>query len=452
MVIDTRPPRNNRHNGPSCSFVLLMILLIGIFGVVTFRADDVRDVFTPDPTPRPTRNAISCATSADLLTRDGDYEEAIALYECAIRLDPQNVAYILPMIDLLLLTDSTTPAPDWAQTVVNEDDEDDEDDPFAGLDLFEENEQVGAPPPDDPETWTGLEWAEFAVELAPNNDQAWMLMAAAHLDYGLRLAETGYELESGQAYQRTVNAAETAVEINPSNADAYAYMANALAQLARPTFEFSLAQEMADFAMALDPQSVVVRQAMATVMELQGYYNRAIEEYEAAIQLAPNNAELYTSLAYLYFFTDNRQQAILTMETAIDKDPRNADAYDGLGYFYFVVGEYARAEKNAYRAVLLDPEMTRAHAHLGAAYFKNSNYPEAIASLETAIDQYGFVTEQNAIYYNMLGLAYYRNSDDPARCEQANAIFNQVLTVASPDSPAEFNAQEGLSLCRQVRE
>lgn len=400
MVIRRRAPRNP-HGGPSCLFVLFVLVVVLSGGYVISNPDQVRDAILPDPTPEPTRNAVSYATSADLLARDGELTAAIAAYETAIALDSDNAAYFLPLIELLLQTKQ--PA-------------------------------------------TALEWALQATELIPDDDRAWTALAASYLAFGKRQEETGARTDADLSYQQAVNAAEAAVERNPANADAYAYMAGALAQLGRRDFDFALAQERAELALALDPDSINVRRQMATVLELQGFYDGAIEQYEIALQSDPNNVDLHVDLGYLYFFTDSRQQGILEMEEATELDPNNADAFVGLAYFYFLIGEYSRAEENAFAAVQLDPEMTRAHSFLGAAYFKQNNYFKAIEELEQAAAQYGEPNAQNATYFNMLGLSYYFM--DANLCDQATPIFDAVLAVALPDSPAEFNAQEGLELCR----
>jgi len=112
-----------------------------------------------------------------------------------------------------------------------------------------------------------------------------------------------------------------------------------------------------------------------------------------------------------------------------------------------VLGQYPRAEENAYQAVMLDPEMTRAHAHLGAAYFKQFKYDSAIEELAIATEAYDEITQANATYFNMLGLAYYYQS----QCDDAVPIFEQVLLSVEPDSIPDINAQEGMELCRQTQ-
>jgi len=192
----------------------------------------------------------------------------------------------------------------------------------------------------------------------------------------------------------------------------------------------------------LDPDNPIVRLHMATILELQGFYESAIQQYQAGLDQNPDIPELYIGLAYNFYALSDIPTAILTFQDALDADPDNADALDGLGWMYFLIGEYPTAEEYLVRAVELDPDMVRGHAHLGAAFYRNLNYDSAIPELETAVDRYSNVTIANSTYFNMLGLAYYFK--DKANCDQAVPIFNKVL-IAMPE---DIYALDGLDRCR----
>jgi tetratricopeptide (TPR) repeat protein len=372
--------------------------VLGAF--VVSNAEEVREAISPTPTPAPTRSAAEFATSAALYERDGEIDNAIEAYQQAISLDADNVNYYMDLIDLLTARGQT-------------------------VDIEE-----------------ALDRSNQVKVKAPGDSNVWASVASAHLSNGNRLAETGDQMGAGLQYQEAINAGQQAVDIDPNNAEAYAYMAQAMAQLGPERYNEAI--ENAALGVELDPESPVTRRAMAAVYELGGHYDQAIEEYLLALDANPNLVDLRIDLAYLYFFTERRQQGILALQEVLEIDPNNADAYDGLGYFYFVLGQYPDAEENAFEAVRLDPEMTRAHAHLGAAYFQQSKYDTAIEELEIAVEAYNEVTTANATYLNMLGRAYYFKD----RCDDARPLFDRVL-AAAPDEYAVSRAQEGLELCRQ---
>ncbi len=394
MVINTKPRRPSR-GGPSCSLIIVVILAFVAGAFVVTNADTVRETITPPPTPAPTRSASSYAATAALLREDGEITEAIELYEQAIRLDGSRVEFYLPLIELLTAEGRAEDA---------------------------------------------LTWAEQAVVLAPENDRAWAGLAAAHLGYGNRLLDLGQPTEADLAFAEAVRAGRAAIDINASNALAHAYVAGALAQLGPE--QYTRAQEEADIALTLEPDNPIVRYYMASVLELQGFYQAAIEQYNLALDQNPNMIELHIGLAYNYFALRDIPTAILTFEDALAIDPENAEAYDGLGYMYFLIGEYPTAEENLRKAVELDEQLVRGHAHLGAAFYRNLNYDEAIPELEFAIENYKEVTIANSTYFKMLGLAYYFKGEE--NCDKAEPLFRAVLEAI----PGDEDAIEGLELCR----
>lgn len=390
-----RTPRRRSRGGPSCLLVLLVILAFVAAALLVVNADTVREAVVIPPTPEPTRSAASYAASAALLERDGDFEAAIEAYQQALRLDGSRVEFYIPLIDLL----TQTGRPDEA-----------------------------------------LKWAEQTVILAPESDRVWAVLAAAHIANGDRLEAIGENTDAELAYAEAVRAARSAIDINPNNALGYAYLAGGLAQLGPE--QYARAQEAAEIAQSIDPENPIVRFQLATILELQGFYPAAIEQYQLAIDQNPNLAYLYIGLAYNFYATRDIPTAILTFQDALDVDPDNAAIYDGLGWMYFLIGEYPTAEENLVKAVELDPEMVRAHAHLGAAYYRNLNYDSAIPELEKAVSKYQDVTVANSTYFNMLGLAYYFKDVD--QCTQAIPLFQKVLTAI----PEDVNALEGIDLCQ----
>jgi tetratricopeptide (TPR) repeat protein len=397
MVIKRTPPRRPRR-GPSCLLVILVLVALAVAIYLLANIDAARDqveLLLPPPTPEPTRSAASYAASAALLERDGDHAGAVTAYEQAILLDGSRVEFYIPLIERLIR-----------------------------LRRFDE----------------ALTWAEQAVILAPESGQVWGVLAGAQLAQGERLAEIGDPTNADLAFAEAVRSARMASDINPANAEAFAYLAGAMAQLGPG--QHARAQEAAEIALTLDPENPIVRLHMATVLELQGFYQSAIEQYQYALDRNPGLPELYIGLAYNFYALNDIPTAILTFQDALDADSDNPDAYDGLGWMYFLIGEYPTAEENLVKAVELDPEMVRGHAHLGAAYYRNLNYDSAIPELETAVDRYSNVTVSNSTYFIMLGLAYYFK--DEANCDNAVPLFERVLSTI----PEDIYAQDGLDRCR----
>ena len=90
--------------------------------------------------------------------------------------------------------------------------------------------------------------------------------------------------------------------------------------------QYANAQEAAEIALTIDPDNPVVRLNMATILELQGFYPAAIEQYQLAIDQNPNLPELYLGLAYNYYATRDIPTAILTFQDALDVHADDAAA------------------------------------------------------------------------------------------------------------------------------
>lgn len=391
--------------------VVIMILVAFVLGFAVANRNQVVTALRPEPTLTPTQSPASHATRARLFERDREFAKAIEAWEAALALDPTNPTYTIALMNLLVKTGEAERAIVLGQRV---------------------------------------------LEAEAGSDGLWTALALAYLTNGDRRANMG--LRQGEDYGLAVEAARSAITVNPTNALAYAYMAGGMM---RQGVDFvPQAQAMIENGLALLPENPstqreretvgTVRYYAAEALIYQGYYDSARQQLEAAIANNPDLVDAYLSLARIYYFFSNEQQrAIITLKDAINRDPTNANLYDALAYFYMIVGAYPEAEQNAKLAVRYDNDMVRAHARLGHAYYKQFNYPNAITELEIAARGYGNPSPETAIYFAMLGLAYYY--ENAANCATAQPLFESALAVSAKGSPAELSALEGMALCRQVR-
>ncbi len=377
--------------------VIITAIAIGIGAYIITNQDEVRDAIIPTPIPEATRSATEYALLADFSERDGSLAEAVEYYETAVRLDATKPEFFIRLINLLVETGDPVRA---------------------------------------------LEVADQATVLAPDSDEVWTAVAAAHIANGDRLINIGDPVGASLEYAQAVQTADTAIDINPDNATAYALKAAGLVLPEDPN-KYEQAQVAADEAVARDPNNAVARLYMAITLDYQGYYPAAREQYQLGIDADPTMTDLYIGLAYNYFGTGSTAEAVLTFQDAIANDPTNAAAFDGLAYMYLQLGDMPLARENAQQAIELDPNMARAYGRLGEAYFKEFNYDNAIEELETAVQLYGEPNDLNARFFNMLATAYIRK--DLALCSQAVPLFE---SVANTNSFARESALEGLEECR----
>lgn len=401
MEIRRQPPRYPR-GGPSCLLFIVVIVAAIVAGYIFINRAIVIDAVMPDPTAIPTRSPASYAVRGELFKKDGEYDQAIEAWQSAVELDPNNTSYYKPLISLLVQQKRSAEA---------------------------------------------LELAEKANLLLPDNDDLWVATSSAYLRYAEDLLSEGKDAE--ESYARAVESARTAVKIDPTNAEAYAYLTGGLVGLGEDFIP--QAREMSMIAYGLDPENPIVLYQSAQALINQGYYDTAQKYLELALEYDTKHQSIdtYTSLARLYYFDSGAQRAILLIKDALEYNPENAELYDTLAYFYILAGAYPQAEENAKLAVQYAPNMARAHARYGYALFKNNNnYKSAIPALTKATEMYVAPNENTALYFVLLGLAQVYL--DVKNCSTAMPLFESSLEAALPDSPAELNAQEGIRLCREA--
>jgi tetratricopeptide (TPR) repeat protein len=91
-----------------------------------------------------------------------------------------------------------------------------------------------------------------------------------------------------------------------------------------------------------------------TYIEL-GEYSRAIEDFDQAVRLVPNNAIPYTGRGDAYGELGQRARAIEDYDKAVQLDPGYSLAFSNRGVEYAALGDYARAIEDFDQALRLDP-------------------------------------------------------------------------------------------------
>ena len=153
------------------------------------------------------------------------------------------------------------------------------------------------------------------------------------------------------------------------------------------------------------PDSWRTHQLRAEGFTLRGDGDNAIKEYQAALHLRPDEAELHE--AFGEFYLDNRSDADAQseLEKAVALDPSRTKTLYLLGRMYVLGNENEKAVPFLKRALQLQPNLNEASGMLGTAYARLGEFADAIPSLEKAapLDHYGNVHYQLYLAYKKLG-------------------------------------------------
>jgi tetratricopeptide (TPR) repeat protein len=111
----------------------------------------------------------------------------------------------------------------------------------------------------------------------------------------------------------------------------------------------------------------------------------AIEDYDEAIRLNPNDAEAYFNRGNAYHNLNKKKRAIEDYDKAIRLNPQFAETYHNRGTTYRDLGRYNRAIEDYGETIRLNPDDAEAYFNRSNAYKLQGEKAEAIADFEKFI-------------------------------------------------------------------
>ena len=253
MNVNPRRPIFNRKPQANIyrMFVWVVMLLGGVWMIQQIDQGNLQPLFKE--TPVPTRSVQSYAMEGDANFSAGKVDAAIAAYQNAVLVDPNNaitwwkLARIQTYSSTFLITNAQKKA----------------------------------------RLQEALQSAKKAVELAPD-DSTVRAVHAFVMDWNANI--NFYTSEEVQDFLiQAENEALQAQQLDSSNGLALAYYAEVLVDQNK----WDQAELIIKQALDIDDTSMDVHRVYAYVLESLGQYNLAITEYDKAIAIAPNFTFLY---------------------------------------------------------------------------------------------------------------------------------------------------------------
>jgi adenylate cyclase len=129
------------------------------------------------------------------------------------------------------------------------------------------------------------------------------------------------------------------------------------------------ALEMAQKANAVDKKHIAGSGLLAYIYRQKRQYEKAIAEIERWIELDPNNASAYSSLAGILYALGKGEETIATARKAIRLDPiASGSYYYNLGMGFWVMGKYEEAIEAYKKALHFRPNSEPYYIVLTATY------------------------------------------------------------------------------------
>ncbi len=119
--------------------------------------------------------------------------------------------------------------------------------------------------------------------------------------------------------------------------------------------------------------------------KLQGQLDKAVAEFQAALQLKPDYVNAHNNLGLAYASQGNLDIAILEFQAASRLRPDYADAHINLGTAYALQGQLDKAIPEFQTVLRLKPDYAEAHYNLGIAYASQGQLDKAVAEFQAAL-------------------------------------------------------------------
>ena len=214
---------------------------------------------------------------------------------------------------------------------------------------------------------------------------------------------------SGVDLRKAIDYFNQAVAKDPNYALAYAGLADSYMLL--PNYGGTSAQESIapahaaiTKALALDDSLAEAHASLGLLDTLQLRLERAVGDFERAIELKPNYATAHHWLMLGQLSLGRFDQAIAEGKRAIELDPLSLIINADYAWAYACARRFDEAEKQARKTLEIDPHFFLAHYYLGGILQHKGRLDEAIPEFQKSVE-----LNNDAYSIAVLGQAYARN-------------------------------------------
>jgi tetratricopeptide (TPR) repeat protein len=136
---------------------------------------------------------------------------------------------------------------------------------------------------------------------------------------------------------------------------------------------YDRAIEQYQAALRLEPDFAEAYYNLGVAYQYQGLYDLAIEQYQATLKLRPDYVRAHYNLGIAYQYQGLYDRAIEQYQAALKLWPYYAEAYNNLGNVYQSIGLNDMAIEHYLAALKLRPDLAEAHFNLGWSYLKKGS-------------------------------------------------------------------------------
>ena len=232
--------------------------------------------------------------------------------------------------------------------------------------------------------------------------------------YGNALVEQG-------EYQRASELFEKCLELEPNNFRTL----NSYARLLAQQGEYQRASELFENSLQLEPNNIPTLNSYANTLVEQGEYQRASELFEKCLELEPNNFRTLNSYARLLAHQGEYQRASELFENSLQLEPNNIPTLNSYANALVEQGEYQYANELFEQCLQLDRNDVRT-----LTSYANSLVQQRLFQRASELFKQCLKLEQN----NFRILTSFANTlVEQGEYQQANELFEQCLQLDKND-------------------
>ncbi len=177
-------------------------------------------------------------------------------------------------------------------------------------------------------------------------------------------------------------------------------------------------------AVLLDAKLAEARVCLGRLDRVGGEYEKAVQEFQRALDEQPASDEAYVGLAAAYEGLNLPADAEKTYRRAIKLRPDYWAGYNWLGVFYYGQARYAEAAEAWAEVVARAPDSFVGYSNLGLARLYQGHYGEAISSFQRSLS----IRPSGEAYSNLATAYFYQR-----QYAEAARTYREALKLAERD-------------------
>jgi tetratricopeptide (TPR) repeat protein len=242
--------------------------------------------------------------------------------------------------------------------------------------------------------------------------------------------------EQGKLDEAMAELAEN-VKFEPRNAEARHELALVLRDQEKP--EEAIA-ELRN-AIKLDRNAPAVHFDLASILRDQGKPDEAIAKFRETTRITPTEPATYRELGLVLFAQNKPDEAISELRTAITLDPNEPITHFNLGVILRGQGEIEEAIAAVGDAIRLGPHLSQAYLELAAIFREQGKLDDAVRLLREALER---LPEEISIRVELASILRMRRDWD-----DAIAKFRDILKRDSASGASHYNLAMTLASAAQ---